>query len=129
MIAFFLFVLSMFTTRGYYRWWALAGVILTMMLSMGNNLDGFNAPFFDYVPFYNKFRTPNSILSVTAILIAFMAFYGLNELFKTKNRASLLMPLYIVTAIFAVLCLYFAFIAPSSMSLSSAGDARYAQQG
>jgi len=58
-VVFFLFVLGMFIVKGALKWGLALGVLLTFLISMGDNLWGFNKILFDYLPMYNKFRTPS----------------------------------------------------------------------
>ena len=83
-VIFFLFFLGLLTLKGSFKWWALAVVAITFMFSMGKNLEWFNRLFFDYFPMFNKFRTPNSVLSVTAIIIPLLAAMGLQSLLRNQ---------------------------------------------
>jgi len=84
-IIFFLFFLAAFYLKGNVKWWIVSAVIVTFLLSMGKNCGAFNKLFFNYIPLFNKFRTPNSVLSVTAIIIPLLAILGLQDFFKTKR--------------------------------------------
>ena len=66
---FLFFLMGLFLVKGPVKWWLALGTLLTILLSMGKNLEAFNEFFYYYVPLYNKFRTPNSVLSVTGLLI------------------------------------------------------------
>ena len=125
-IIFFLFILGLFTVEGTLKWGLLGGVLLTFFISMGLNLEWFNRLLFDYLPLFNKFRTPNSVLSVTAILIPILAILGLNNFFsKKKSKADLSRALLISTSIIGIISLIVAFILPSMADVSSPGDVRF----
>lgn len=129
-VMFFLFVFGLFVVKGPVKWWMLTAFLLTLLFSMGKNLEWFNKLFFDYFPMFNKFRTPNSVLSVTAILIPFLGVLGLNEIFKSDAaEKDLLRKLYISAGILLGSCLFFAIIGPSLFDFSAANDARYGQMG
>lgn len=85
-IIFYLFVLGLFMKKDVVTKSIIGAVILTVILSFGRYLGFFSALIFDYLPFYNKFRAPNSIWGVTTILInilAILSFY--NFLLIEKN--------------------------------------------
>ncbi len=129
-IIFFLFIYGMMIVKGPEKWWLALGVLLTFLLSMGKNLEGFNEFFFNYVPLYNKFRTPNSVLSVTAMLIPLLGIMGLSELIRGNiDKKEALQKLYIALGIMGGLCLFFALMGGSFFEFSNAGDERLAQAG
>ena len=126
----FLFVLGLLTVKGPEKWWLALGVLLTMLLSMGKNLEGFNRFFFDVVPLYNKFRTPNSILSVTVLLVTLFGTLGLSSLLQGAwSKQQAFQKLYISLGISGAIALFFALLGNSFFEFSSPGDARYEQAG
>lgn len=126
----FLFILGLFLIEGPVKWWLGLGTLLTLLLSLGKNLEWFNELFFYYFPLYNKFRTPNSVLSVTALLVSLLAFMTLSGIFQRKfQSAAITRSLYIAGGISAAVCLFFIVIGPSAFDFSGASDGRYAQAG
>lgn len=120
-----LFILGLFILEGNNRWWILASVIFTLLLSMGKNFEFLNRLIFDYLPMYNKFRTPNSITSITGFffpLLAMMAFHQI--ITKDWDRKEILEKLKNASIATAVV---FGLILVSSvmMDFSSEQDARY----
>ncbi|MEN8122834.1 MAG: YfhO family protein [Bacteroidota bacterium] len=83
----FLFVLGAFLIPGRLKIAAIAPVILFFFLSMGGNFSAFTDLFIDYVPMYNKFRTPVSILALAAIWVGMWAIF---TLYKVYSEPSLL---------------------------------------
>ncbi len=74
----FFFILGVFLLKNNrYKWGVILSVILMIFLSWGSNFPLFTDLFIDYVPFYNKFRAPVSILAVANIFIVFYAIYTL----------------------------------------------------
>ena len=126
-IIFLLFFISLFTYKDIIKWWILIAVILTFLLSMGKNLEFLNRFFFDYFPYYNKFRTPNSILSVTAIIIPLLAILGLQDLMKMKELP--IKKILMVGGAFIATTILIGVLGPGIFDLSAAGDARLAQNG
>ena len=128
--AFFLAFIGFFTTRHWIKLWLLGAVILTFILSMGKNFALINDLFFHYLPYFNRFRTPNSVLSVTTIFIPVMAGLGLQGLINltAEERKQHLKSLYLSTGIVAGACALLAILGPSMFSFSHAiADANYAQ--
>ncbi len=127
-IMFFLFILGSLIVKGNVKYFLVLSTILTLLLSMGQNLDWLSSFFFDYVPMYNKFRTPNSILSVTAIFIPLLAGLALHEISKNRD-GDWLNKVYISAGLTGGLALLLALLGPSIFDFSSAGDVRYEQAG
>ena len=125
-IAVFLFILGLFTVKGPVKWWVGLGVLLTILLSMGKNLEGFNRIMFDYFPLYNKFRTPNSVLSITSFLIPMLAFLALGWAVTLKEAGkSEFRSLYIAAGITGGIALFFALMGPSFFAFTADGDANF----
>jgi hypothetical protein len=126
----FLFILGLFTVKGPVKWWLGLGVLLTLLLSMGKNLEGLNRFFFDYVPLYNKFRTPNSITSITSFLMPLLAFLALGQAIKSQSdNAARNRALYISAGICAAVALFFAVLGPSFFDFSMERDSEYVRAG
>ena len=68
-----------------YRYWILGASVLTIMLAWGSNFLIVSDLFIDFVPLYNKFRAPSSILVVVELLFPLIAIIGLYSFFNNKN--------------------------------------------
>lgn len=124
-LIFFLFVIGLLAIKDRYKWWAFSSVLLLYLLSMGKNLEFLNKLFFDYFPFYNKFRTPNSIMGIAGIPLVFFAIYTLKYIIKGDyDKDQFLKKLYISTGILGGISLFFAFVGPSVFDFTSTGDGR-----
>lgn len=73
----FLAFLGLFFAPRKYKYWILGASALTIMLAWGSNLLWLTDLFIDYVPMYNKFRAPSSILVVVELLFPLLAILGL----------------------------------------------------
>lgn len=124
----FLFVFGLFYLKPSMRWWILGAVILTLLLSMGKHFALINKPLFDYLPLYNKFRAPSSILSVTSLLIPLGAALGLGG-FMRGHEKTFSRPVWIALGTVGGICLLTAVLGPSMMSFNGAADARLSQSG
>ncbi|PUB26680.1 membrane protein YfhO [Elizabethkingia sp. YR214] len=81
----FLAILGFFFAWPKYRWWILGASVLTIMLAWGSNFMPLTDLFIDYVPVYNKFRAPSSILVVVELLFPFIAIIGLYRFFTDEK--------------------------------------------
>ncbi|RFZ81807.1 hypothetical protein DYU05_18470 [Mucilaginibacter terrenus] len=85
----FLFVLGLIVVRSRLKWWLLATVVLTMLLSFGGNFPFLSDIFFNYVPLYNKFRAVESILAVTGLCFPILALLAVKEFIDNPDKADL----------------------------------------
>lgn len=127
--AVFLFVLGLFLVKGPVKWWLAGGVLLTLLLSMGKNLEAFNRFFFDFVPLYNKFRTPNSVLSVAAFLVPLLGLLAVHRIISGQvTREEIARALKLSAGITGGVALFFIVLGGSFFTFSSAGDAQTINQ-
>jgi hypothetical protein len=111
---FFLFLLGMLIVKDPIKWGIGGGVLLTMLLSLGDSFEFFNRIFYNYFPLYSKFRTPNSVLAIAAFLIPVLGTLAISEVISGKTKKEeFLKPLYITTGVLAAICLFFAFMGGS----------------
>lgn len=82
----FLAVLGFFFGWKKYRYWILGASVLTIFLAWGSNFMVISDFFIDYVPFYNKFRAPSSILVVVELLFPLIAIIGLYRFFNSNEN-------------------------------------------
>lgn len=103
----FLFILGLLIVRDRIKWWILATVILTMLLSFGRNWPYVSDLFFNYFPLYNKFRTVESILAVAELCFPILAFLAIQEVINNPDKKfilkKVLLALYITGGITLVL--------------------------
>lgn len=80
----FLFVLALFLTKGRTKWWIVAGSILALLLSWGDNFSLLTKFFVDYIPFYDKFRAVSSIQVIIEFCLPILAILGISKLVSTE---------------------------------------------
>ncbi len=85
----FLFVLALFLYQGRFKWWLIAGVLMSLLLSYGKNLSFLTDFFINYVPLYNKFRAVSSIQVILELCIPLLATLGLGQLFHKNVKSDL----------------------------------------
>lgn len=126
----FLFVLGLSLRKDSLTRFAGIAVALSLLLSLGRNLEWFNRLFFDYVPLFNKFRTPNSVLSVTTVFIPLIAALVLSDITKRKyDEKQLFRALKISGGVLAGLAVLFGLAGPALFSFESAGDQQVVSAG
>ncbi len=128
-IMFFLFFLSLGFLDGKMKIWAMLSLALTLLLSLGHNFDVLYRMFFELFPLFNKFRTPNSILSVTAVIIPMVGIMSLDAMMKKDTEDLDFKKVLIPGAVLAGLALLILLVGGSMFDFTSAGDQRFASAG
>ncbi len=82
----FLAVLALFLVRGRFKWWAVSGLLLSLLLSWGDNFSFLTELFIEYVPLYNKFRAVSSIQVLIELIIPILAMVGLYQFLNDVNK-------------------------------------------
>lgn len=125
-ISIFLFILGLCLIKGREKWWILAATIVAVLLSWGNHFMWFTKLWFDYAPFYNKFRTVSMSLIVLQFTIPLLGFYVLDRIikeqytFKEFFRGGVIA--YMFTGVFCLICALFPGIAGSFTGPVDAGQ-------
>jgi hypothetical protein len=107
-----LLVLGLCWRGNVHRWWALAAIVLSILMAWGSNFSSFNNFLFEYLPLYNKFRAPAMILVIPQLLAPMVGILGLQylldekvsnaEKWKTTKLAGL-----VTAGLFAMVVLYY----------------------
>ncbi len=125
-VTIFLFVLGLFFYKGKEKWWLAAATLLAVFLALGSHFLWFTRLFYDYVPFYNKFRTVSMALVVLQFTLPVLAFLMLDRIVRTEEGAAVFrskgLIALAVTGGFCLLCAVFPGIAGS---FTGASDASY----
>jgi hypothetical protein len=85
----FLFVFGLMVVKSRLKWWILGTVVLTLLLSFGQNFPYLSDVFFKFFPLYNKFRAVESIIAVTSICFPILAFLAVQELVNTTDKQAI----------------------------------------
>ncbi len=125
-ISIFLFILGLCLIKGREKWWILVATILAVLLSWGSHFMWFTKLWFDFAPFYNKFRTVSMSLIVLQVTIPLLGFYVLDRIikeqytFKEFGKGALVA--YVLTAVFCLVCALFPGIAGTFTGPVDAGQ-------
>ncbi len=107
-ITVFLFVLGLILCKGREKWWMAAATVIAIFLAWGNHFMWFTRLWFEYAPFYNKFRTVSMALTALQVLMPLLGFYTLDRILKedydkkTFTKAGYIS--YAITGGFCLLC-------------------------
>lgn len=124
-----LFVLGLCIVKGPYKWGLLIATIFSILLSWGHNFEWFSRLFFNYFPFYNKFRAVSSILVVAQIAMPLLGFLALREIFEGRvGSRELKRSLLIALGVTGGLSLFFALFGGSIFNFTSSADAYISAQ-
>ncbi len=84
-IVIFLCIYAMFYLKTKHKWWIFAFIVVSIILSWGKNFPSINNFIFYHLPYYNKFRTPSQIFSLTQLMFPLLACLFLKEFVSEKN--------------------------------------------
>ncbi len=76
----FFAILGMFILDRRHKWWIAAATLIAIILSWGGFFASFNGLLLKYLPFYNKFRAPSTLLVIPQLLLPLLACLSLNKL-------------------------------------------------
>ena len=118
-------LLGLLLINGRLRWWLLGGMILSLALSWGKNLDALTHFFVEYVPLYNKFRAVSSIQVILELLIPIAAVFGIHRFFNDRISDQEKVKKFLISlGVLGGLCLIFWLFGGSLFSFKSASETR-----
>lgn len=124
-ISIFLFILGMCVLKGREKWWLLASCVLAILLGWGRNFMWFTQLWFDYAPFYNKFRTVSMAIVIVQFCMPLLGIYALDRIIREDiPHRDVVRGVWIslgVTAGFCAIAALFPSIAGDFISPSDAG--------
>ena len=125
-ISIFLFVLGICLIKGREKWWIIISSLIAIMLAWGNHFMWFTRLWFDYAPFYNKFRTVSMALTVLQVAVPLLGFLVLDRIAKEQYEKKDFMKAgyiaYGITAGFCLLCVLIPGIAGTFTGAVDAGQ-------
>ena len=124
-ISIFLFIMGLFLVRGKEKWWLAACTVLAILLAWGSHFLWFTKFWYDYIPFYNKFRTVSMALVILQITVPLLGFIALDKVLQTetgnRNMKKSAMIAYGITGGFCLLFTLFPALAGTFSGASDAG--------
>lgn len=126
----YLFVLSLFLLKGEDKWWLIAVVIVSFLLSLGKNFSLLSDLMLDYFPGYNKFRDVKNIIVIQQFAMALLGVLAIREIYQRKiSDAEFMKGLKYATAIAGGIALIFAVVPSLAGNFQGGSDAQYLQMG
>ena len=127
-ISVFLFVLGLCLVKGREKWWIVVATVTAILLAWGSHFMWFTKLWFDYAPFYNKFRTVSMALVVLQVTLPLLGFHALDRILKEKYEKKVFLKAgYISYAITAGFCLLCVLIPGIAGNFASASDSQYGE--
>ena len=125
----FLFVLGLFLVRGPDKWWIVAVVVVSFLLSLGKNMPLLSNLMIDYFPGYNKFRDVKNIIVIQQFAMALLGILAVREIYlENIEKKALLKKLMYSWIIVGGLALVFVLIPGLAGNFSSPSDAQHDPQ-
>ncbi len=126
----FLFVFSLFVVKGKDKWWLLAVVVVSFLLSLGKNFSALSGFMLDYFPGYNKFRDVKNIIVIQQFAMALLGAMAVREVFLRRiSNEEFMKALKFSFGIAGGLALIFAVLPGLAGSFTGSTDAQYLQMG
>jgi len=124
-----LFILALYLIKSKFKIWIVAGSILALLLSWGDNFAILTKFFIAYVPLYDKFRAVTSIQVLIELCVPLMAFVGLAHFLSDKfNKTQKLKALMMSGAIGGALIILLILFKNALFNFSGGSDSYFMQQ-
>ena len=81
-ITVFLFILGLLMCDGRDRWWIFAATLIAVFLGVGSHFMPFTKFWYEYMPFYSKFRTVSMALTILQVTLPMLGFIVLDKILK-----------------------------------------------
>lgn len=129
-IAFLLAVIGLIRYRKKLKYLFFGVGSLSMLFSLGYHFPALNEFMFNYMPYFNKFRTPEMWLIVTVFCYSVLAVYGVEALITlAKDQKKSLQDLYLPLGVALGIGVLFTFGSNALLSFEKPGEfQRYTQQ-
>jgi len=105
--------------------WIIA--IIFLIIGFGNHFSLIFKPLFYFAPYFSKFRVPSMIYTLFALLLPFLAVFGLEKMINESDKKILFFDYLKVFGYFIAPILFLLAFGESILSFSSSGDARFPQ--
>lgn len=122
-IAFVLMLVGIFRYKKKIKYLFLGVGTLTMLFSLGYHFRLLNEFMFNYMPYFNKFRTPEMWLIVSIFCFSVLSVYGIHALFElAKEKPASLQSLYAPLGIALAIGLLFTLANETLLSFEKPGE-------
>ena len=84
-IVFSLALIGIVYKKGIVKWYLLIATVIALFISFGRHFSPIYDLFFNFFPYFNKFRVPHMILILVQFNIAILAAFGLDKILELKK--------------------------------------------
>jgi len=84
-IIFSLALIGIVYKKGALKWYLFSATLIALFISFGRHFSPIYDLFFNFFPFFNKFRVPHMILILVQFNIAILAAFGLDKIIELKK--------------------------------------------
>lgn len=84
-IIFSLALIGIVYKKGVVKWYLLSATLIALLISFGRHFSPIYDLFFNFFPYFNKFRVPHMILILVQFNIAILAAFGLDKIIELKK--------------------------------------------
>ena len=124
-ITVFLFILGLLMCDGKDKWWIFAATLIAIFLGVGSHFMPFTKFWYEYMPFYSKFRTVSMALIILQVTLPMLGFIVLDKILKGEFSAEQFRkPFRVAFALTAGFCLVCWLFPGIVGSFSAASDAQ-----
>lgn len=126
----FLFVLGLLIVRGPMKWGLLAATLFSVFLALGSNFMPLTKLFFNWFPFYNKFRAVSSILIVAELTMPILGMMAIQKILDGSiDKDKILKSILIAGGVTGAICIFFSLVGPYIFSFQAATDSEALKNG
>ena len=80
-------LIGMVYKKGIFKWYLLSATILALFISFGRHFSLVYNLFFNFFPYFDKFRVPHMILILVQFNVAIFAAFGIDKILQSKNES------------------------------------------
>jgi len=128
-IVVFLFIVGLFIVENRFKWWLVAGTIISIILAWGHNLMPVTEFFMNYFPGYNKFRAVSMTLVIAEFTMPLLALMALKKILEDQNNVKTRKDAFLSFYITGGIILLFAFFGGSFFSFTGSSDPQMLKSG
>lgn len=128
-VAFILALIGLIRSRHKLKYLFFGTGTLTLLFSLGHHFELFNRLMFNYVPYFDKFRTPEMWLLVTVFCYSVVGVFGIEYVIESaKKKVPDLKTLYLPLGIAIGMAVLFAFGNSALLSFEKPGERQQYEQ-
>ncbi len=125
----FLFIVGVFIVENRFKWWLVAGTVISIILAWGHNLMPVTEFFMNYFPGYNKFRAVSMTLVIAEFTMPFLALLAVKKVLENRDNIKTRKDVFLSFYIIGGLLLIFAVFGGTFFNFSGSSDPQLIKMG